>query len=465
MSHSALDPLRVPAELWQRADVDDALARRDIGALLRLVHKYARGSQTQIGIAVGMAQGTVSRIMQGRRDVTALDVLERIAEGLDMPDAARQRLGLAPCSQHPADERAEETDPTKRRTALGLGLAAVLDPASLRAVLREAAAEAMEFTSETTTPGVGTGTFDHLEAVVADLNRAYSREPPHERFVVARAYRQRVAQLLCGRRTLTEARELHVYAAWLSEVLAWLAHDLGSPLAAEAYAIDCYEHADQAGHDELCAWAADAMASIALYTDRPAKAVTAARKGIWKTSSAHPLAVRLCAQAARAHARLGQADECATLLTEVAELHERLPAQAPTRFSLDTGTLATYAVTAYTASSYLWLGEHGRAETHARAALAVHESAPPASRSPSREAIARIDLALALVHQRQPDEAAALGRQALGSTRVVESVLARAGELGAAMITAYPQLPGTRDFHEQYRQLAAPASTNEEPQS
>ena len=32
----------------------------------------------------------------------------------------------------------------------------------------------------------------------------------------------------------------------VSEALAWLAHDLGDPLAAEAWAIDAFEHADQA---------------------------------------------------------------------------------------------------------------------------------------------------------------------------------------------------------------------------
>lgn len=103
---NTLDPLRVPAELWQRADVGEALACRDIGALLRLVHKYARGSQTQIGIAVGLAQGTVSLIMQGKRDVTALEVLERIADGLAMPDEARMRLGLAPRGRLPVQRSA-----------------------------------------------------------------------------------------------------------------------------------------------------------------------------------------------------------------------------------------------------------------------------------------------------------------------------------------------------------------------
>lgn len=451
MAYSAFDPLRIPVELWQREDVIDALKGRDIGWLFRLVRQYTGASQTRIGTAVGLSQGTVSLYMKGDRVVTTIELLERIADGFAMPDSARLRLGLAPKTASTIDNTAKETEPTKRRTAVNLGLASALSPAALHAVLREAAAEAMEFTRRTAVSSVGSGTFDHLEAVVTDLDRSYSREPPSERFAVARAYRLRVEQLLRGRRTLKEARELYVYAAWLSEILAWLAHDLGSPLTAEAYAIDCYEHADQAGHDELCAWAADAMASIAMYTNRPARAVSAAANGLKKAPTHHPLAVRLHAQAARAQARLGRADDCMALLTESNRLYDHLPSRTPTRFSIDTGILASYAVTAYTASSYIWLGNYQEAETHARAALAVHEAAPTASRSPSREAIARIDLALALAHLEEADEAASLGSQALSSSRVVDSVLARAGELNTVLLTNYPTLACTQDFHEQYQ--------------
>jgi transcriptional regulator with XRE-family HTH domain len=96
MARSALEPLRIPDDLWQRDDVGEALDGRDIGRIFQLLHKYAGASQTRIGIAVGMAQGTISLYMNGTRVVTAIDVLERVADGLAMPDEARARLGLAP---------------------------------------------------------------------------------------------------------------------------------------------------------------------------------------------------------------------------------------------------------------------------------------------------------------------------------------------------------------------------------
>lgn len=112
-------------------------------------------------------------------------------------------------------------------------------------VLRDAAAEAMEFTRAIAVTAVGEGTLAHLDAAVTNLNRSYRVQPHGELFVMARAYRHRVEELIQGPCTLREAQELYLYAAYLSNLLALLAHDLGYPAAAKAYAIDCYQHAGQ----------------------------------------------------------------------------------------------------------------------------------------------------------------------------------------------------------------------------
>ncbi|MEV7970000.1 helix-turn-helix transcriptional regulator [Sphaerisporangium sp. NPDC088356] len=89
-------PVKVPASVWQLPAMLAALRIRDVGHVLRLVRQYAGMSQTAIGNATGLSQGKVSEIMKGAVHVTRLDVFERIAGGLDMPDAARLALGLAP---------------------------------------------------------------------------------------------------------------------------------------------------------------------------------------------------------------------------------------------------------------------------------------------------------------------------------------------------------------------------------
>jgi hypothetical protein len=82
MVSSAFDPLRVPEEFWLRDDVRRALDRRDMGALFRLLSKQVGASQTRMGTATGLSQGTVCIIMNGSRMVSAIDVLERIADGV-----------------------------------------------------------------------------------------------------------------------------------------------------------------------------------------------------------------------------------------------------------------------------------------------------------------------------------------------------------------------------------------------
>lgn len=88
--------LEIPGSIWNRPDMLAALQSRDIAHVFRLVRQHAGMSQTAIGSLIGMSQGKVSGIMAGNQQVTTLDVYERIADGLRLPDTARTTLGLAP---------------------------------------------------------------------------------------------------------------------------------------------------------------------------------------------------------------------------------------------------------------------------------------------------------------------------------------------------------------------------------
>ncbi|MBL7487965.1 helix-turn-helix domain-containing protein [Frankia sp. AgB1.9] len=69
-----------------------ALSARDMATILRIYQQWTGATQPQIANAVGIDQPSVSAILNGRRQVTAPDTLERFADGLAIP---RQRLGLA----------------------------------------------------------------------------------------------------------------------------------------------------------------------------------------------------------------------------------------------------------------------------------------------------------------------------------------------------------------------------------
>src|SRR5215470_6835562 len=96
MRDSAYAPIEIPVGFWYRPDVIEALAKRDIGELFRLVHESTGASQMRIGAATGYSQGRISVIMKGTYHPRTLETLTRIADGLNMPGHARRTLGLAP---------------------------------------------------------------------------------------------------------------------------------------------------------------------------------------------------------------------------------------------------------------------------------------------------------------------------------------------------------------------------------
>ncbi|WP_255206060.1 helix-turn-helix domain-containing protein [Actinomadura sp. BRA 177] len=90
------------------------MTSRDIRAVFHLLRQYTGASQTQIAIACGMTQGKVSETMKkGGRQVTTLEVFERIADGLHMPDTARMTLGIAPRA-HPSASAVSVPQPRPR---------------------------------------------------------------------------------------------------------------------------------------------------------------------------------------------------------------------------------------------------------------------------------------------------------------------------------------------------------------
>jgi transcriptional regulator with XRE-family HTH domain len=67
-----------------------------VAALLRVAQHYTGSSQARLAAAIGLAQSRCNEIFNGKRRVVQMDVLERVAAGLQMPDAARMLMGLAP---------------------------------------------------------------------------------------------------------------------------------------------------------------------------------------------------------------------------------------------------------------------------------------------------------------------------------------------------------------------------------
>ena len=340
----------------------------------------------------------------------------------------------------------DDDDAAMKRRDLIIGVGTAITHDALSRILNGSAFEAVEFTRRAKTSSVGKDVLEHLELSVAKISVSYSSSPPDELFAVARSYRLKVDALINAPHTLAEGRRLYVYAAWLSETLAWTAHDLGDAVVADAYCRDAFAHAEEAGHVQLCAWALDARASIAFHDDRLHDALKAAQQGAQLPLDRHPLSVRLKAQEARAHAYLGHRRPFQEALDEASRRHDSLPSHSPKRFGKRTDKLAAYAMTSYPAASYLILEMFDEARECSEAALQEHATAHQRDRSPSREAIDQINLAHALAGLGDSRTSVRIATEALASSRIVGSVVARARQLAAFMNTRYPQRTETNEL-------------------
>ncbi|MGH3853332.1 MAG: helix-turn-helix domain-containing protein [Pseudonocardiaceae bacterium] len=123
----------IPPEVWSDPAMRRALARRDIGAVYRLLTK-AGVSQRRIAELVGQSQSEICEIRKGRQ-VMSYDVLVRIAGGLGVQ---RGWMGLAHDGvTEPTGPVAKEvSEAVKRRALVAFGSAVLFGSVPLDAALR-----------------------------------------------------------------------------------------------------------------------------------------------------------------------------------------------------------------------------------------------------------------------------------------------------------------------------------------
>lgn len=91
-SNKVIGPVKIPTSAWHQDDLCRALEARDVAAVLRLVQRYGDVSQVRLANITEISQGRINEIVDGRCQVTALELFERIGNGLSMPDEARVRV-------------------------------------------------------------------------------------------------------------------------------------------------------------------------------------------------------------------------------------------------------------------------------------------------------------------------------------------------------------------------------------
>lgn len=120
MNVSNANAREVDPALWERPQMRQALAARDMATVYRLLQRIGV-SQRHIAALTAQSQSEISEILKGRQ-VMAYDVLGRIADGLGIP---RGYMGLAydasctaPAPAAAADQRDDSNEDEQVRRLL-----------------------------------------------------------------------------------------------------------------------------------------------------------------------------------------------------------------------------------------------------------------------------------------------------------------------------------------------------------
>jgi len=282
MRGSAFDPPAIPADFWARPDVRDALRQRNIGGLLRLLRKWAGLSQTRIATATGVAQGRLSEYATGKHMVTAVNVWERVADGLEMPDAARAFLGLAPRQPGPPAAGSSGAEPKPEAELLRqIATARNIDPAVVRALQSET--DAIRLLDRR----LGAPAVAHkLDAHVSDIETSLRHS------------------LRPGQRG-----PLAAVLADASALAGWQAIDMGRLAAAWAHFERATAAAREAGDPCLLAFAAGEQAYVLLDLHRSHEALDMVRAAYDDTHAAIPHQIRGWLRAAEGEMAAAAAQE------------------------------------------------------------------------------------------------------------------------------------------------------------
>jgi transcriptional regulator with XRE-family HTH domain len=339
-----------------RPDVLDACRHRDLGIVIEVLGAHGV-TQGQIAGRTGISQGRLSEYMKHKRAPKHSSIFEKFADGLGMPSAAREALGLTPESATAGvdtlpgkasldvgpvypDTPAEASENVARLWRADLGgsrlLQARLDPVvwndvSLRWLIDPGRRPDSEIARGIR---IGMADVDRFRTTIELFTQLDDRfGGGHARQALVQYLSTEAERMLHGRYTENVGRALFSATAEATLLAAWMSYDSapGSSLA-QRYFIQALALA-QAGDDRLLgASILDAMSHQATYAGRFREAANLARAAMTGTPGiATPtLTAHFHTMEARALARLGDAKGCDRSLAEgVREFERRNPDNDP----------------------------------------------------------------------------------------------------------------------------------------
>ena len=322
---------------------------------------------------------------------------ELLAPGGDRPAASGTVLDRLEISPAPAPP-----PPVSSDTDGGFS-----DPRfSVERKMSMATRRAARFTALAESQNIGAETVDQLRDQVAELARAYVRDPLITIVGELVETQDAVFTLLEGKQKPGHTRDLYLLAGIVSGLLAKTSHDLGHSHDAMTQARTVYVCADNADHQGLRAFARAMQSLIAYWAGRPQEAVRYAEAGAqFARDLTGSLTAWLPSLEARAWAQLSDAEQTRRAVGRAEHARELVQPD-----DLDAvGGLLTFPVAKqhyYAAGSFVYLdGESARSQSEASSALDLYEHGNADDRSFSDEAGARAELALARARDGEIDGA------------------------------------------------------------
>lgn len=233
-----------------------------------------------------------------------------------------------------------------------------------------------------------------------------------------------------------------------AEMAGWLLQDSGNLDAASDWSRRAAEWAQCAGDSTMAAYMLVRRSNIAVLSGDHAAVVQLAAAARRTPGEVDPKLLALaCQQQARGHARLGEADECFTLLDEAASILDRYPDVTVNESPVYLHQYDMRTLTEQSASCYQVTGQAERAVSILEDTIATTGTSLIRDRG---HLTAKLAVAVTRTGHPDPDRAADLGMDALAAAHQTGSarILSQLHTLDARLNARWPDHTGSRDLRQ-----------------
>jgi transcriptional regulator with XRE-family HTH domain len=274
----------------------------------RLLRQHQGTTQAQIAAATGLTQGRVSKLMSDlQMRVMHIDVIERIADGLQIPGAL---VGLAARSWETGDQERDESeqgeDHVLRRTALRAGGALLMG-----GLVEALDSEPDAMNSALDTSNISADRLEYFEATAERLGVDVIQVVPTQILTTTVSHFRSVRRLVREQQKTAHRVRLVRTGAQYATVVGEILFNQGSFELATLWYKTAYHAAVDIGDRYLADIALAGQSYIPTYSDDPAgvlRITTARLERKDRRLAASPAVAWLWGLNAKAHAALGSAD-------------------------------------------------------------------------------------------------------------------------------------------------------------